>query len=205
MYLAVLDGVPAERRGVIDAPIALEREGAPRRVVREDGAPSRSFYRVIETYAYGAGCAGAGVYGIYNEGNVAGVARGGEESGDLGAGDGVPSGEVRRVALALISITTGRTHQIRVHMAHIGCPVMGDALYGGRSPGVFGDGRLAAPADDVCGGCGDGSPLIGRQALHAAVLRFAHPRTREEITAVAPLPSDMAACLRSLRRGAAEQ
>jgi 23S rRNA pseudouridine1911/1915/1917 synthase len=203
MYLAVLDGVPAEGRGVIDAPIALEREGAPRRVVREDGAPSRSFYRVIETYAYGAGCAGEGVYGIYHEGNVAGVARGGAESGGLG--DGALAGEVRRAALALISITTGRTHQIRVHMAHIGYPVMGDALYGGCAPCVCENRRLAAPADDVCGGRGNGAPLIGRQALHAAVLRFAHPRTREEITAMAPLPSDMAACLRSLRCGAAEQ
>jgi hypothetical protein len=60
-------------------------------------------------------------------------------------------------------------------MAHIGCPVLGDSLYGR-----------------------DAGELIGRQALHAAVLRFAHPRTREEITIKAPLPDDLNKCLHML-------
>jgi 23S rRNA pseudouridine1911/1915/1917 synthase len=135
LYLAVLDGAPESESGVVEAPIALEEEGAPRRVVREDGAASRTFYRVLRRYPYGG---------------------------------------TRAAALALISITTGRTHQIRVHMAHLGCPVMGDVLYG----------RAA--------------PLIGRQALHAAMLRFFLPSTRGEMTVRAPLPDDMAACLRAL-------
>lgn len=71
--------------------------------------------------------------------------------------------------LSLVRLTprTGRTHQLRVHMAHIGCPLLGDWLYGAR------DGR------------------IDRPALHAAALSFVHPLTRERIELTAPLPSDM--------------
>ncbi|MDR2162642.1 MAG: RluA family pseudouridine synthase [Clostridiales Family XIII bacterium] len=164
LYLAVLCGVPPESAGVVDAPIALEEEGAPRRTVREGGAPSRTFYRILESYEYSLARPSDGIGGAERH-----------------TGDGV-----RRASLALISITTGRTHQIRVHMSHIGCPVMGDTLYGGGAP-------MALPD-----GVGEPVPIIGRQALHAAILRFAHPRTREEITLAAPLPADMIACLRAL-------
>jgi 23S rRNA pseudouridine1911/1915/1917 synthase len=156
LYIAVLDGIPNAPYGTIDAPIAPGSEGSPRRTVRADGAESRTFYRVLETYDY--------------EKNIDGdVVCDGKE--------GIKT-ESRRAALALISITSGRTHQIRVHAAHIGCPVLGDELYGRR-------------ADD----------LIGRQALHAAVLRFRHPATREEITLTAPLPDDMTGCLKRLDSG----
>jgi 23S rRNA pseudouridine1911/1915/1917 synthase len=165
LYLAVLDGEPEAESGVIEAPIALEREGEPRRAVREDGAVSRTFYRVIESYSYRTA--------------------GGEK--------GEP--EATRAALALISITTGRTHQIRVHMAHIGVPVMGDVLYGRAAPTLSRD-RDEADRVAPTGRDGEPAPLIGRQALHAALLRFVHPRTREEMTICAPLPPDMAALLR---------
>ena len=62
---------------------------------------------------------------------------------------------------------TGRTHQIRVHLAHIGHPVLGDSFYGIRALG------------------------IDRQALHASQLGFQHPRTREWMNFKAPLPSDL--------------
>ena len=67
---------------------------------------------------------------------------------------------------------TGRTHQIRVHMAHIGHPLVADALYGG------------APAAGMA-----------RQALHARRLALAHPVTGEPLAFEAPLPADMAAAL----------
>lgn len=71
---------------------------------------------------------------------------------------------------------TGRTHQIRVHMAHIGHPLLGDALYAG--PMQLG---------------------IERQALHAFRLRFAHPTTGEALRFEAPLPPDMAQLLDDLK------
>ena len=62
---------------------------------------------------------------------------------------------------------TGRTHQLRVHFASLGCPIVGDTLYG----------------------CPD--PHIGRQALHARTLSFPHPSNGERMTLTAPLPDDL--------------
>jgi 23S rRNA pseudouridine1911/1915/1917 synthase len=72
-----------------------------------------------------------------------------------------------------IEILTGRTHQIRVHLAYKGYPVVGDKTYG----------RLKKDALDK---------LIGRQALHAYRLKFIHPATQEEKIFQSPLPQDMA-------------
>ena len=73
-------------------------------------------------------------------------------------------------------LETGRTHQIRVHMSHIGHPVLGDHLYGGENV-----------------------HLIERQALHAARLSFTHPITKEPLSFEAPLPDDMKQALEKLR------
>lgn len=73
-------------------------------------------------------------------------------------------------------LETGRTHQIRVHMSHIGHPVLGDWLYGGVN-----------------------IDLIERQALHAAILTFTHPITKEQLTLTAPVPEDMQNVLRRLK------
>lgn len=66
-----------------------------------------------------------------------------------------------------LQLDTGRTHQIRVHMSHLGHPLLGDDLYGGSRE------------------------LIGRQALHARRLAFVHPRTKESMLLEDPLPDDM--------------
>ena len=71
---------------------------------------------------------------------------------------------------------TGRTHQVRVHLAHIGCPVVGDPVYGRRRNSA-GLGSLES---------------FGRQALHAAVLEFRHPGTGRAMTFASELPQDMA-------------
>jgi len=71
---------------------------------------------------------------------------------------------------------TGRTHQVRVHLAHIGCPVVGDPVYGRRRNST-GPGSLDS---------------FGRQALHAAVLEFRHPGTGRAMTFASELPQDMA-------------
>ena len=85
---------------------------------------------------------------------------------------------------------TGRTHQIRVHLGHVGCPVLCDRQYGGRSQITRGEIRRD-PHDDLI--------LLARQALHARRLRLAHPKTGEPMEIEAPLPADMAAVLDELR------
>ena len=88
VYYAVAEGVFGQTEGTVDAPLEREHPDARRRVVREDGKPAVTHYRVLR------------------------------QAGDC--------------ALLRLVLETGRTHQIRVHMAHLGHPLSGDALYGGR-------------------------------------------------------------------------
>ena len=82
-------------------------------------------------------------------------------------------------------LETGRTHQIRVHLAWIGHPVVGDPVYGGAAErGISGPGRAWARAF---------AARVPRQFLHAAELRFRHPRTGRELHVTSPLPPDLAA------------
>jgi len=78
---------------------------------------------------------------------------------------------------------TGRTHQVRVHLAHIGCPVVGDPVYGRRR-------NSPAPGS---------LKSFGRQALHAAILAFRHPRTEREMSFASELPHDMAKLVAELK------
>ena len=73
-------------------------------------------------------------------------------------------------------LETGRTHQIRVHMAHIGHPILGDTVYGAKKP----------------------VPGLTGQCLHAVGLRFAHPRTGEVVELSCPLPDEFTAMLKKL-------
>ncbi len=100
----------------------------------------------------------------------------------------------RQYDLLDVSLLTGRTHQIRVHLSHLGHPVFGDPDYGGREKwvrGMFGPDRPAAR--QLLG-------LITRQALHARRLEFSHPHTFQKMVFDAPLPADFAAVLAHLDR-----
>jgi 23S rRNA pseudouridine1911/1915/1917 synthase len=147
LYVAILSGVMQSDEGEVDAPIGM-MDYEPRRVVRADGLPSRTRYRVLERFP------------IQPE-----MSR--SESAHSMAG----------ATLVELELLTGRTHQIRVHMAHLGHPVLGDLLYG-------------SPA----------SSYMDRQALHAASLSFLHPVTKTALHITAPLPPDMDGCLRLLRQ-----
>jgi 23S rRNA pseudouridine1911/1915/1917 synthase len=98
----------------------------------------------------------------------------------------------RAHTLVRVQLETGRTHQIRVHMAHQHIPILGDPVYGGR---------LRLPP-------GAGSELqaqltgFRRQALHAARLTLTHPSSGETVSWSAPLPADMTRLLETLRTDA---
>jgi len=88
----------------------------------------------------------------------------------------------KKATLVEVEIKTGRTHQIRVHLAHIGHPVLGDHVYGGGKATQFGESSIT------------------RQMLHAETLSFLHPETGNPMTFVAPPPEDMAMIIDKLRQ-----
>lgn len=92
----------------------------------------------------------------------------------------------QQFSLVELELKTGRTHQIRVHMSYRGFPLVGDDMYDGRA---F---ELA-------------SSVFQRQALHAALLAFAHPITGEDLAFTAPLPADLVELLATLRGGNTER
>lgn len=139
LYLALCEGVFGREAGVVDAPIARVDEESIRRAVDARGKRAVTHYRVL--------------------GTVPGA----------GSGTGLDAGPDRRpCSLVALRLETGRTHQIRVHMAHIGHPLLGDALYGGA------EGR------------------IGRPALHSWRTRLVQPVTGERLLLEAPIARDMA-------------
>lgn len=104
----------------------------------------------------------------------------------------------RGYLLLSVQPKTGRTHQIRLHLAHIGCPVLCDRLYGGHANITRGQllrrralGLPPRPEDDTI--------EMERQALHAHRLEFSHPKTGQTMSFCAPLPADFERVLTVLR------
>lgn len=133
VYLALVRGVLAEPRAVIDAPIGRDAHNRLRMAVVEGGKTALTHLFLLEQF--------------------------------------------ERVAYVRLQLLTGRTHQIRVHMAYIGHPLVGDKVY--------------APAKRA--------PIDG-QALHAATLGFIHPVTLDKLSFTSPLPEDMEGLLSGLRK-----
>lgn len=118
-----------------------------------------------------------------------------------------------KFALLDVRIETGRTHQIRVHMASIGHPVVGDALYGaprelrsiaartrGSAKKIAEFGTPKRGAAGVGTHKSGGSLSLDRNFLHATVIEFTHPRTGEPLSFSAPLPPELGGFLEQVRK-----
>jgi 23S rRNA pseudouridine1911/1915/1917 synthase len=164
-YRAVVWGAPERPRGAIDA--ALARSAANRTriaVVRpERGRRAVTHYEVLERFGPGD--------------SPADNPRVRPRSGPI-------------ASLLRLVLETGRTHQVRVHLAHIGHPLLGDETYGA---GHKASARRLAPRPQAA------LAALGRQALHAAELAFVHPVSGRRMQFEAPLPPDMADLVDALR------
>ncbi len=100
------------------------------------------------------------------------------------------TGRYLGMSLMTITLETGRTHQIRVHLSEAGYPLLGDAVYGGS-------GRLANVRDPVLRRM---IKALGRQALHAGTLGFIHPTSGEYMEFSADIPEDMACIIKYLEK-----
>eukprot|EP00802_Teleaulax_amphioxeia_P006593 Tamp_06597.p1 GENE.Tamp_06597~~Tamp_06597.p1 ORF type:complete len:779 (-),score=143.10 Tamp_06597:338-2392(-) len=110
--------------------------------------------------------------------------------------------------LVELQLLTGRTHQIRVHLSHLGHPIAGDCAYGGKSVSQR-DLILAKEAVGVgdhrayVGGVhAEGTQVLSRQALHATKISFSHPMEKRQMNIIAPLYKDMRTAIALLRQSA---
>ncbi len=163
VYYAVTRGAPKERAARIENVLVRSSEDRRKYVVARNPDASAG-KRAITQY-----------WTIESFGQAAGAAAG-------------------RPAAALIEcrLFTGRTHQIRAHLAHLGAPLIGDPLYG-KQRAFKADGAHAEEVAAIVA-------AFPRQALHAAVLGFKHPITGQELRFQSPLPGDMENLLAGLGR-----
>ena len=164
-YLAVVHGVPELVGDVIDMPIGKDRYIREKQAVRKienGGRPAVTKYEILETFE------AAAPDHLHESAFPA---------------DRKSKKPPERFALLKLTPKTGRTHQLRVHMAAVGHPMVGDTMYGGR---VF--------ANESAGF------RFERQALHAYEISFVHPVTLQMMTVQAPIPPDLQGLLDLLRR-----
>jgi len=153
-YLCLVHGLFETRDGTVEAPLGRDtRERQQMAVTKRGGRDAVTHFRVLESWG------------------------GGPARVDAGAPAALPRKGSAGYSLLEVQLETGRTHQIRVHLAAIGHPVAGDKVYGRRK--------------DELG--------VGRQFLHSARLRFTHPDTGVSVDVSSPLPPDLASVLVKLR------
>ncbi len=170
-YRAVVWGVPRPARGEITGNIG--RNPANRKkmaIVARGGKPARTHYRIERTLGAGGGPPRAGQMANRAAGLVASAV----------------------ASLVECRLETGRTHQIRVHMASLNHPVIGDPLYGGRRPARRGAGSMAGVRAALA--------EFNRQALHAYLLGFTHPITGNPVRFKSELPLDIRSLIDILER-----
>jgi 23S rRNA pseudouridine1911/1915/1917 synthase len=158
-YLALVWGAPDRPHGTVDKPIDRHPKARERMAVRQGGREAVTHWQVLERYV--------GKTGPRRIGRA-----------------GKPEKPQPPVAgLLACRLETGRTHQIRVHLASIGHPVMGDQVYGG---GFRTKTALLPPEAQAA------LDALGRQALHAHILTVKHPSTGEILTFRSELPPELA-------------
>ncbi len=152
-YTAIVDGVPREKKGIINQPLSESMSTRGKMLVHQRGKESTTAYEVIEDFG--------------------------------------------RFSHINIKLHTGRLHQIRVHMAHIGHPLMVDSLYGKREEFFLSEvkGRKYKISKNQ-----EENPLLTRQPLHASKLVLQHPHTNDELNLEFPIPKDIRAILNQFRK-----
>ncbi|MBQ9279954.1 MAG: RluA family pseudouridine synthase [Clostridia bacterium] len=149
-YLAIVSGKLEDKKGTINAPISRKSGSIMEREINfETGQTAITHYDVIKEVCI--------TKDIRNSALKCSINLDHEENKD----------NEKYLSLIHLRLETGRTHQIRVHLAHLGNPILGDTLYG-------------SPSD-----------FIHRQALHAWKISFPHPITKEKVEITAPIPDDM--------------
>lgn len=98
-------------------------------------------------------------------------------------------------SILILELKTGRTHQIRVHLSHLGFPVIGDPEYGGRNKNILQRIGIQYKEDFE-----NILSMIDRQALHAIMVKFIHPRTKKEVAFYSELKDDMRVVIRYILR-----
>jgi 23S rRNA pseudouridine1911/1915/1917 synthase len=166
-YVAVCHGVPEFLGDVIDRPIGKDRYVREKQAVRSEangGKPAVTKYEVQEVFDHRADVSLQPSAFVHDR--------------------KLPQ-PPEKFCFVKLTPKTGRTHQLRVHMAAIGHPMVGDTMYGGR---IF---------EHTCGE--QPEFRFDRQALHAAEITFVHPATLETMTLKAPLPPDITKLTEILR------
>lgn len=156
-YLALVLGTPTWQETTVDAPIGQSPIEKVARTVTSDGKPATTYFKVLQS----------SIDTDLSE-YVSSMCM------DQTTKDRLESGRISSCSLIECMPMTGRTHQIRVHLAHVGHPIIGDDLYG------------------VTG------PCIDRHALHAAKLSLRHPESVEDLVVQAPLPVDFKTAMHEL-------
>lgn len=160
-YLAVVWGVPNPTQGTINLPLKRDPKNRLKIAVRDDGKEAITHYKVIKRLEPPRK--------IMSRGNVS---------------KGLPPS----LSLVECRLETGRTHQVRVHMAHSGYPLVGDPLYSRRNN----------PQKNFTEHAKAAITAFKRQALHAYVIGFTHPVTKETLTFEIELPNDIKQLVKAL-------
>jgi 23S rRNA pseudouridine1911/1915/1917 synthase len=178
-YLAFAWSAPDRPRGTIDRPIDRSPHARDHMAVREGGREAVTHWEVLERYPGSA---------EEPRGKIGVKTKSGAKSGTKSEAEPVAS-------LLACRLETGRTHQIRVHLASIGHPILGDDVYGAgfrTKRALLASNAQAALAD------------LGRQALHAHILSVKHPTSGEILRFRSELPADLARLHRALVGGRVE-